>query len=290
MIVAPCGGGFRLGNRLEMFLHLGAFSHRAGVPVAIPSFAGHAEDFAGTRRNPFCLFPRRESFRWLPPLAAHTLAWLPTRLPSLAAALDGVCLDCPNDREFDLASADFLDLARSRRFVFLRTGWQYRDWDALPDFLPVARKYFHPAAPVERAARAVVEAARRKADIVVGVHVRRTDFRDHLGGRYFFSIESYAARMKEIAASAGSRRVAFVVCSDEPRHPGEFPGLEVVCSGLPATGDLAALSFCDAVTGPAISSFSGWAALMGDRPFLGLEPEAPAASLAAFGPSPLLKR
>ena len=288
MIVAPCGGGFRLGNRLELFLHLGAFSHRTGIPVAVPSFSHYAGDFVGTQGNGLCQFPKKETFRWLPAGVIRGAAWLPTRVPALAAALDGVCLDCPNEREYDLTSADFLRLAGTKRFVFLRTGWQYRAWDALPDFLPGARAFFHPVPSLEAAARKAVGRARRDADILVGVHLRRTDFREHLGGGFFFSTAFYAERMREIAASVPGRRVAFLVCSDEPRFPGEFPDLPVSLANLPPAGDLAALSFCDYVVGPAISSFSGWAALIGNKPFLGLTAKGPAASLSAFGPSPLL--
>jgi len=272
-----------------MFLHLLAFSQRTGVPVCMPSFQPHAANFCGTRGNPFCAYPPPPTSKPIVPLArlARILAWLPTRFPMLASLVGGRVIDCPNECEFSMADPAFEQLARKRPFVFLRSGWQYRDWKGLQAALPNARTFFRPIPRIEAHARQVVESQRTPGGTVVGVHIRQTDFRDHLGGEYFFETAFYAARMRELA---GDREgVSFVVCSDAAQSAAAFPGCRVAISGAPPVVDLAVLAACDRVTGPAISSFGAWAALVGDKPFLALSKASGPVSLSDFRPSPLLR-
>ena len=59
--------------------------------------------------------------------------------------------------------------------------------------------------------------------------------------------------------------MAFLVCSDEPRHEQEFPGLAVGFGPDSPVGDLYALAQCDCIFGP-ISTFSQWASFYGNKP------------------------
>ena len=106
---------------------------------------------------------------------------------------------------------------------------------------------------------------RRDADIVVGVHIRHGDYRAWQGGKYFFPAARYAGWMQELAAQFPDRKVAFFVCSDEPRTAGEFPGLSVGLGAGSPVGDLYALARCDYIFGP-LSTFSQWASFYGNKP------------------------
>jgi hypothetical protein len=71
--------------------------------------------------------------------------------------------------------------------------------------------------------------------------------------------------MHELAEQFPGHKVAFLVCSDEPRHEQEFPGLAVGFGPDSPVGDLYALAQCDCIFGP-ISTFSQWASFYGNKP------------------------
>ena len=73
--------------------------------------------------------------------------------------------------------------------------------------------------------------------------------------------------MHEIAEQFPNKRVAFLVCSDEPQDPSEFSGLVVGFGTGHAIEDLYALACCDYVFGTT-STFSQWASFYGGIPLL----------------------
>jgi hypothetical protein len=127
------------------------------------------------------------------------------------------------------------------------------------------KAYFHPIEIHKRASRQIVERLRQSADVVIGIHVRRSDYRGWRDGQCFFPIPRYADWMRELAAQSPDRKVAFLVCSDEPRAAEEFPGLIVSFGSGTPIEDLFALAKCDLVFGPP-STFSQWASFYGDVP------------------------
>jgi hypothetical protein len=76
--------------------------------------------------------------------------------------------------------------------------------------------------------------------------------------------------MRELAGQFSGRRVAFLVCSDQPRRRDEFPELQVGFGTDVPVEDLYALARCDYVLGP-ISSFSQWASFYGQKPLFHLD-------------------
>lgn len=71
--------------------------------------------------------------------------------------------------------------------------------------------------------------------------------------------------MHELAEQFPGGKVAFFVCSDEPRHEHEFPGLRVGIGAGSAVGDMYALAKCDYIFGP-FGTFSMWASFYGNKP------------------------
>lgn len=294
MIIGARKAGCRLGNRLEQFTHLIAWAQMTGCSVAMPSLAAWAPSFRGTENNPFCLFPtgkgsnRRQGLPFLlPHEAAYRICWLFGTARPLGKLLGAAYVDCPNSSEFDLLDPQFLTLSASRKVVFLASGWQYRCWSGLEAALPAIRTFLSPSEQLKKRVAALVSTARVNDPLLIGVHIRQTDFRTHLGGRYFFPLDDYLKAMTELVRNEFPRPVRFLICSDEAQTRESFAGLDVVFGLGDALGDLFCLASCDRIIGPAISSFSGWAALFGDRPFLGLEPGSPPGK--PFCKSPLLR-
>jgi hypothetical protein len=101
--------------------------------------------------------------------------------------------------------------------------------------------------------------------LLVGVHVRRTDYERFKDGRFFYSHAQYRDLMVSVEAIFPERDVTFLVCSDE-RVPSEaFAGLDVVRGPGQELEDLYALASCDLIIGPP-STYSAWASYYGEVP------------------------
>ena len=99
---------------------------------------------------------------------------------------------------------------------------------------------------------------------LIGVHVRRGDYKQFNSGRYFFSDEEYA-RFMEMTCRSFSNGCRFVMVSDESLNENFFTqrGLDAhVFHGEDFREDLVMLSLCDYIMGP-WSTFSWWAAYYG---------------------------
>jgi hypothetical protein len=152
------------------------------------------------------------------------------------------------------------------KIVFVH-GWRIRAPESVRRQADKIRDYFRPVTGVEAASRQVVGQLRQVAEVIIGVHLRRGDYRTWKQGQYFSPPERYAVLMRELAAQFPGRKVAFFVCSDEPRQAAEFPGLTVAIGAGPPVMDLYALAGCDYVLGPP-RSFSQWASFYGNKPLL----------------------
>jgi hypothetical protein len=106
---------------------------------------------------------------------------------------------------------------------------------------------------------------RASHEVIIGVHMRMTDYRFWEGGKWFISQERYAEVVKSFAQAFGPAKPVFVLCSDEPVQDDLFR--EVCwCRGPgDVIGDLEALTQCDRILCTE-STFSGWASFVGRVP------------------------
>jgi len=291
MIVVARRSGCRLGNRLEQAAHLFALCHLTGNELALPVFAQYGKCFVGSEGDPFCRFPQRPRnlvMSLIPHSLAYAFSWLLAVSRPNLNWLGISYYGCDNDREVDLMSTEFLHELAKSRIVLLHQGWKYRCREGLEAGLPAMRKFFAPTRVLAETTKQRIIFARKHADVLIGVHVRQTDFKFHLGGRFYFSVEEYSKVMKALEEQFRPRRVAFLVTSDENLQEDNFRGLDVSFGSGEVIEDLYALAGCDYIVGPEISSFSGWASLYGEVPFLGLHSNDQKVFLADFKPSPLL--
>jgi hypothetical protein len=133
----------------------------------------------------------------------------------------------------------------------------------------LVRSYFAPSPQVVTIASRIEKNIRycdgeKKGQRIVGVHIRRRDYRDYKGGVYFYEWGVYAAYMRRLSELlAGQCR--FVLCCEEPLELSAFDGLEIASGPGDLLGDLLALSACDYIIGPP-STFSGWASFSREVP------------------------
>ncbi|MCF0178730.1 MAG: alpha-1,2-fucosyltransferase [Bacteroidales bacterium] len=105
---------------------------------------------------------------------------------------------------------------------------------------------------------------------VIGIHIRRGDYDTFADGRFFFSLEEYAAMMRRLSAmlkeAHPEKRYRFFISTNETLNPDTFAGLDYFVNprGVTAIHDLYGLSKCDYILGP-VSTFSMWAAWYGAK-------------------------
>ena len=169
-----------------------------------------------------------------------------------------------NSGEVSPGNPDFIARLNRRTLTFLRVD-QYFDLSKLkfPN-VEIIRQRFQPDPEIRQGVLDHVGRAKGDAEVLVGIHIRRSDYDVHLGGRHFYPLELYLQAMERMVALLPDRKVAFLVCSDEA-VPDDFLAPYRATRGPGSLlGDLYGLAECDYLIGPP-STFSLWAAYYGRK-------------------------
>nr|WP_246417947.1 alpha-1,2-fucosyltransferase [Haloferula luteola] len=159
-------------------------------------------------------------------------------------------------------------LLEGKEVVILRGYWVYTSKSLLRENADVIRKYFSFEEAIrEPVNRRFQDLRTNPSTVLIGVHIRRTDYKEFANGAFYFDVEEYHRVMKSVVESNPTVAIEFLVFSDETRSVGEFNQVHCHCLNFGFLGDLYALSQCDALIGP-WSSFNRWAAFFGDIPRL----------------------
>jgi glycosyl transferase family 11 len=279
LIAFRCG---RLANRLVLFANFIAFAEEHGCRVMNFTFHSYAHLFDTTRRDIYCQYPAPTQKSWLDSIptvaegirrtrlfyhAVRAASRLNESLPIFGRST--ITLRESKGKEITLLDGPEVQAQINEARTVFVYGWNFRAPGCAQRHVEKIRSYFKPLETHERSINQVVACLRQHADILVGVHIRRGDYRGWKGGKYFFSVSRYANWMRELAEQFPGRKVSFLICSNEPRHAEEFPGLSVGFGTDVPVQDLYALAKCDYIVGPS-STFSQWASFYGNTPLLHL--------------------
>jgi hypothetical protein len=269
IIFEPLG---RLGNRLLLSAYGMALAQASGQPFLNFSLEEYRD-----------LFPQTRLPSWLPTWRFHKF---------VRAALVGlkkipgarrwfVRLDRQNAAAHSPDNPDFVAAVKCRLLTIIE-GWPD---PARIGFSPQAsiaiRHKFMPPPYVLRVARDTVERARRGSDLLVGLHIRQTDYREYREGIFYYDRQDYRRAMKKMTAIFTGRRVAFLVCSDQEQNAHTFAPFRITMGPGTPLGDLHSLAECDYVIGPP-STYSLWAAFYGSKPLYHMIEPDPPNDLSAF--------
>ena len=162
-----------------------------------------------------------------------------------------------------------LALLTSKKLFFL-SGWLFRTEGLTEKHRDFIINYFKPLKIYRDNAEKVITPLKNKFKTIVGIHIRRGDYKDFLGGKYFYELETYKNAMENIAKIFGDHPVAFIICSNENIDLDFFSGLNVFKGPGHFVADLHSLSLCDYIAGPP-STFSMWASFYGTKPLWRIE-------------------
>lgn len=242
MIIYP-NQGAGLCNRLHAVANLIAFAEDTGQTVLILSLRGYAHYFSG--------MPEKGLF------------WYRSSNPRKRRLRVPFCwLRSGRFKQQKLSYRDpQVEPIIARVSLLLLTGWRFRDDDAMQKHAALIRRVFAPRPGYRESIDACLSAVRGRCDVLVGVHIRRTDYATFQNGRYCFADAVYRQWMEHLQGQM-NRRVGFLIASDEPIDLAVFEGLVVQVAPGQELKDLYALASCDYLIGPP-STYTSWASYYG---------------------------
>lgn len=271
IIVAQRPG--RLGNLLLQYTNLIAFAEDHHATISNPSFFDYNHYFVGTHNDFLSRYPSHNSLNL--PLLLRVCFYKLLRFADQSGILSNLpgstFIDLPVHDDYHLDSPDFLALYDESKHIFLRRSWRsiYRFKNR--HHIEKARTFFQLVPHRARRVQNFIDGVKPGTDVLIGVHIRQTDFLNHRGGKYYFTTPQYAALMARAAALFQNQSVAFVICSDAPQSSENFPNLKTHFPTPEHVEDLFILASCDYIIGPSISSYCAIASMFGNKPRLSLE-------------------
>ncbi len=268
----------QLANRLFVFATFVAFSIEYKVKLANPSFDEYAQYFTYFSTSNRCQFPAVKKLILVPVnnLFRHFIFKVNHYLYRVLteSGLESSPLHLIHEIKsdpVDLSSDFFVALAKQQSFLLCK-GWLYRDNKNFLKQEHAIREIFKPLPIFQAQVDQVIQEARQKrfGSLVIGVHIRRGDYKAFEGGKYYYDVDIYLTVMKKVELFFSPRQVTFIICSNERQDISNFDGFDVVLGGHHLVTDLYTFAACDYLIGPP-STYTMWASFYGNIPLCMIE-------------------
>lgn len=158
------------------------------------------------------------------------------------------------------------------------SGWPYYDKMALIKYQNEIRNFFIPDFRLIKDINTQIEKIKEQYEILIGIHIRRGDYKDFLGGRYYYDDEKYVETCSSIEKSIipFGKKVCYIICSNDSVNIDKFTqkltGNICRLESKIDIEDVYTLSRMDYIIGPP-STFNGWASFMGNIGRFWMKPE-----------------
>ncbi len=244
-----------MGNQLMQLLHLAASAREYGWKIWDIAF--HVKRNFTLRRSPKLWV---NNITWL--------VWILFRLPIIPFLVYAFkCLGVIFVKVFccrpSKMPSELAELNKSRLLVIMNC-WPYTDYRSLYLHQKELRQFITPKDKYISEASEWVQQIRLPDTVLVGVHIRRTDYQYFCDGKHFFELDFYKKKMLEIQGFS-TRKVQFIICSDERIDEARFLDKidYVYVSKHSHMTDFAILGMCDYIIGPP-STFASTASFLGN--------------------------
>lgn len=252
MIICACPAGNH-SNRLFQNIHFEAFAMEYGIKYVNPSF--------NDMYHLYGLQPELSYTTW------HKLASQITRSRIIRPVL-----------RFDIESPqnEKILLERAQRKNVLVGGWGFRVHHLTEKFQSqLAKRYRLSSNLWENSELNDWATEKKKAGyILAGIHIRRGDYKEWLGGAYYFEDNVYKRYLDELMAlpEMSGKKVAVVIFSNVDTT---FEGTNTLfVSREPWYIDQHVMSMCDYLVGPP-STFTMWASYIGSPKYCHIDGKKP---------------
>ena len=172
----------------------------------------------------------------------------------------------------DIGSPEFVKKARKKLIACEGGYWLFEDSSSLMKHHHQIIDLFQPNKATENRIQDFINCHHLDRNIVmVGFHIRRSDYRTYRNGEYFYDDAAWKTWIQQARLTFGSssRRFVGVIFSDEDMSALVGSANDLIISQGNMFDDLCLMSRCHYLLGPP-SSFSGWASFVGRVPLLAL--------------------
>lgn len=259
----------QLCNRLFQYAHLIAFCKRHQIKIVHLAFYDYAQYFNSINdrlfisfpssslklRNGFIRFTLQSAFRF----GASFIQHIVPRFMGITKV------------RFDVESAktdEILESALGHPLIFIN-GFYFRDSYNLNKYADAIKNYFMPKEIYTRMAKEINTQLRKNSEMIIGLHIRRGDYKYHENGKYYFEDKVYIRIIQDIITQFPGKGVKVFIASNESLRLENYACVSnyIVWESREPIVDLMALTLCDYLVGPP-STFSMWASFYGNVPLL----------------------
>lgn len=193
--------------------------------------------------------------------------WLPSFLQVISIDKNDF-----EDLTFNMRDRDFVTPAQDK--ILIASGWSYTDGESFSKYASQLRCIFKPKGQFRERIREEIKGLKGNDVVLIGVHIRRGDYKEFNDGRWFYNDRVYVERMEEIVNyfDLKNKSCLFLIASNEKIDVKNFNKINVVWRQRHFIEDLYLLAECDLIIGPP-STFSMWASFYGQIPLFKMEDE-----------------
>jgi hypothetical protein len=280
-----------LGNRLIVCGHLMAFCLEHRFDLWMYNLRESAPNYRQLQHNVHCRFPAagRSMWEFLPVHLARGLS----RFSGRALRKSG--LRAPAIQQITAAQPDptrltdtllddaFAERVRRKHCTIL-FGWRFRNYELFEKHQETIRTWNRLNSELEETVHHFLSGVREPGSTLVGVHIRRGDYRDFQGGKYYLDFDAFRQAMQHVKHDV-IPDARFVIFSDETIDLSLFAGLPCVSAHGNVYVDMHSMAGCDYLMSVS-STFSRWASFLGRTPIYPKLHESLTPTLEDFQPAP----
>jgi hypothetical protein len=274
MIVVFYNSG-QLGNRLFYFSHFISLAVETKQSVLFFCFDEYSKYFEGTKNNRISTFDSNILLRSKSSIIRKILQFVFYKIsrfcirysisnkfisvytPKIAGDMDSV------DYSINTIISD--PTYKNSSITFFNGNYTWFDNTDLSNYREKLIPFFMPINNHLLNVDDFIGIQKRKSDLIIGVHIRRGDYRTFANGAYFFDNTTYINYMRQIVSLFERKTIIFVIASNENIEMSDFAHFSVVKSTGHLIEDMYILSKCNYIIGPP-STYSAWASFYGQKP------------------------
>lgn len=156
-------------------------------------------------------------------------------------------------------------------------GWAIRFYGLFIKYIDEIKDLFAFNDDIRKRVESLIRTTAPQADILLGVHIRRGDYKTWHNGKYYFDDNVYVDRIRQFTNLYPGKRITVYICGNDPSLDKKFylDNLKALNVFFPEGNpgeDLCLLSNCDYLIG-APSTFSLVASMYKDIPLYWIEEE-----------------
>lgn len=251
----------QLCNRLWAFAPFIALAFEKRKLILIPHLAEYLHFFERTEKKATVIFLEGSQKSILK--ALEILQKLLRRIPMSLRNYLHISVDKPVDPAY----------LKSKTGLYFIDSWtNSKPNELMQKYRKELSNLFEPKSSSRSKVDSVFESWNTDFTTIIGVHMRRGDYKEYRDGIYYYSNEEYLGVLEKLKSNfSNPDKIAFFVASNEDVSTKDFPEIKMVKLQNPnPVEDLYALSKCDYILGPP-STFSMWASYVGHKPLLFLK-------------------